>query len=95
MTPHSSTDLLKKIWILGGGKFGQLALDRIGHYLPWVEITLVDNRQEVEAVGGVTVVHGDGISWLVDHLRRGDAPDMVIPSLPVHMVAEWFKIEIP
>jgi hypothetical protein len=92
MTLHSSTDLLKKIWILGGGKFGQLALDRVGHHLPGVEITLVDNRQEVEAARGVTVVYGDGISWLVDHMRREDAPDMVIPSLPVHMVAEWLKL---
>ena len=52
MTPYSTTDLPKKIWILEGGKFGQLALGRIGSHLPGVEITLVDNRQEVEAAGG-------------------------------------------
>ncbi|MBW1636681.1 MAG: potassium transporter [Deltaproteobacteria bacterium] len=93
MTIHSSPDLLKKIWILGGGKFGQLALKRIRHHLPRVKITLVDSRPDIAVEEGVTVVHEDGISWLAENLQREGTADMVIPSLPVHMVAEWLKVK--
>ncbi|MBW2683750.1 MAG: potassium transporter [Deltaproteobacteria bacterium] len=93
MSEQSKSDKFKKIWILGAGKFGQLALERIIRHLPEVEITLVDNRVQETAAKGVTVVCKEGISWLADNMQREETADMIIPSLPVHMVAEWMKLK--
>ena len=93
MSEQSKSDELKKIWILGAGKFGQLALERIIHHLPQVEITLVDVRAQVTGAEGVAVVCEEGISWLAGNMQREETADMIIPSLPVHMVAEWLKLK--
>lgn len=93
MSEQSKPDKFKKIWILGAGKFGQLALERIIRHLPQVEITLVDVRAQVTGAGGATVVCEEGISWLADNMRREETVDMIVPSLPVHMVAEWLKLK--
>lgn len=93
MSEQSKSGKFKKIWILGAGKFGQLALERIIRYLPDVEITLVDNRVKLAAAAGATVVCEEGISWLADNMQREETVDMIIPSLPVHMVAEWLKLK--
>jgi len=92
MAKQSQANPLKKIWILGAGKFGQLALERISRHLPEVEITLVDNRVQVVAVERVSVVCEEGISWLAENMLREETADMIIPALPVHMVAEWLKL---
>ncbi len=93
MSTQSKSDKFKKIRILGAGKFGQLALGRIIRCLPDVEITLVDVRVQVTGAKGVTVVCEEGISWLADNMQREEIADMIIPSLPVHMVAEWLKLK--
>ncbi len=82
---------MKKIWVLGAGKFGRLALESILRHLPEVEITLIDSRATGVDVKGVTFFCEDGINWLVKNLEREGAPDMIIPAIPVHMVAEWMK----
>ncbi len=84
---------LKKIWILGGGKFGTLALERIMHHLPGVEITLIDNGEQEKSTNfrAVKVIHEDAIRWLVEHMHKDGDVDIIIPAIPVHVVAEWLK----
>ncbi len=87
----AETGLLKKIWILGGGKFGRRAFVQIRRYFPEAAVTVVDNSSEVEEFGNVAIVCEDGINWLVAHLRRDSEVDMIIPAIPVHVVGEWLK----
>lgn len=82
---------MKKIWILGGGKFGRLALESVRSNLPKVEITMIDSRQIETETMGVTHLCEDGIDWLVENLKRDGVVDMIIPAIPIHMVAEWLK----
>ncbi len=84
---------LRKIWILGAGKFGRLTLESIRHHLPEVEITLVDKRSMEIDIRGITFFCEDGVSWLAENMGEDNSPDMVIPAIPVHMVAEWLKIK--
>ncbi len=98
MIENSAGHKIEKIWILGGGKFGQIALEQlVGTVpcdLPGVEITLVDMcRDGLKKWGDqVTTVHGEGIEWLAANLKRETgAPDIVIPAIPVHVVFEWLK----
>lgn len=88
---EGTPDPLRKIWIIGAGKFGQLAVDCITRHLPEVEIILVDKKGKPAVARGVTFVCEDGISWLVANMGREETVDMIIPSIPVHMVAEWLQ----
>lgn len=91
MIKQSRSAPMRKIWILGAGKFGRLAMESIVRHIPEVEITLVDKRV-IEVDGkAVTSFCGDGVSWLAENMGRDDSPDMVIPAIPVHMLAEWLK----
>lgn len=83
---------MEKIWILGGGKFGHLAIKHTVRNLPRAEITVIDTSEELEKFSGVAIVRGDGISWLVQHLRRDSDVDLIIPAIPVHVVAQWLKL---
>ncbi|WP_457575492.1 potassium transporter [Desulfomarina sp.] len=82
---------MKKIWILGGGKFGSLALKQTARNFPQAEITVVDKNREPDNFPGAVVVREDGISWLVRHLNRGSDVDLIIPAVPVHVVARWLE----
>ena len=82
---------MKKIWILGAGKFGRIAYKRLIDHLPHSEITVVDKRREVHGLTGVTTVFDDGISWLAGNLKKEDMVDMIIPAIPVHVAVEWLK----
>lgn len=88
---QSGSASMRKIWILGAGKFGRLAVESIARHLPEAEIFLVDKRAIEVDIRRVTVFGEDGISWLAENMSRENAPDMVIPAIPVHMVAEWLK----
>jgi len=68
-----------------------LALDSILRHFPEIEIALVDHREIKVDVKRGTFFCEDGISWLVENMNRGDAADLIIPAIPVHMVAEWLK----
>ena len=37
----------------------------------------------------VDTEQADGVTFLAHHLRQQDAPDWIIPALPVHLAAEW------
>ncbi len=83
---------MKKIWILGGGRFGRLALKHTARHLPRAEITVIDKSEKLEKFPGVEAVRGDGVSWLVQHLSRDSDVDLIIPAIPVHVVAGWLKL---
>ena len=88
---------LRKIWILGAGKFGKIAFERTVRNVPDAEITVVDANTDKAVVIGTQVITvcEDGIDWLTANLKRGDAsPDIVIPAIPVHVAFEWIKRKV-
>ena len=85
----------KKIWIIGGGRFGRLALERLAQSCSGAEITLVDRAP----VKGLSCEHAetvcdDGVAWLGRMLHRRAAPDILVPALPVHLAAEWLRLRL-
>lgn len=81
----------KEIWILGAGRFGVLATERLKRRLPEARFLLVDHREEklaeVAEVHGIAVRKEDAIEFLS---RSELPPDLwIIPAVPVHVAYQW------
>ena len=83
---------MKKVWIIGAGRFGALALDRLSVITPGTRFSVVDpdgTRLARMAAPNRELISEDGIAFLAEHLCPESAPDWIIPALPVHLAAEW------
>jgi hypothetical protein len=83
-----------RIWILGAGRFGRIAVARISNRIQNAVITVVDDRPFSMDRDGITKICEDGIQWLNRSLFLDAAVDMIVPAIPVHVVAEWLKINL-
>jgi len=83
---------MKEIWIIGMGRFGRLAAGRLAKIHPRHHLVLVDpDRNHLRQGRGPrrTLEPMDGISFLDQRLTQENAPDWIIPTLPVHLAAQW------
>ena len=85
---------MKEIWIIGAGRFGRMAADRLTGKIRNLHLVLVDLAAEKlhEAEGpGRTLIKADGAAYLAEHLPKGEEqhPDWIVPAVPIHLAAEW------
>jgi hypothetical protein len=81
-----------RIWIIGAGTVGCLALERLGRRFGRDRCLVVDrNRKRLNslAAGGVAVYHGDGVAYLSAHLTSEAAVKWIVPAVPFHLAARW------
>ena len=81
----------KRVWILGGGKFGRHALDHFTQGTKNNFVVVVDNQEIGDLPDGVEHVCADGVEWLVEHLTPHADAAKILPVLPLHLAAEWVK----
>lgn len=82
---------LERFWIIGAGRFGQIAVERIRKKKADAAITVVDKKSTDLGHDKVIAIQQDGIQWLAAALRPEAAVDIVVPAIPVHVVYEWLK----
>ncbi len=81
--------------ILGAGKFGRLALQRLAQQDPAATFLVVDRDPEALAavlglrIPGVLGVQREAAAFLADYLREGFPWDWLIPMVPVHVAWAW------
>lgn len=81
----------RRIWILGAGKFGRIAAERLGRRRPDAQFLVIDGRKDrTERIAGelgLPVCTEDAISFL----EKNALPDDVwlIPAVPVHVAFLW------
>ena len=85
---------LTRFWIIGAGRFGQMAAERITRHICGATITVVDKQHFTMKGDGITLIRDDGIKWLRANLNRDAPVDMIVPAIPVHVTAEWLKLKI-
>ncbi len=85
---------MKKVWIIGAGRFGRLAADRITGNPHLVMVDL--DAKKLEAAKGPerTLVRSDGAVYLFAHLQpeSGSLPGWIVPAVPIHLAAEWLLL---
>jgi hypothetical protein len=82
------------LWILGGGRFGLLAARALRRQRPQDALVVVEIDPRIcRGLAGESfdVVAGDAVQYLVDHLEGPDAPDWLVPVVPVHLAYEWVR----
>ncbi|GBC61533.1 hypothetical protein DENIS_2495 [Desulfonema ishimotonii] len=88
---------MKTIWIIGTGRFGMLALERLSRQRPQTRFVLVDpEKKNFELMEGPNRVweRADGVSFLAEHMTGEAGPDWIIPALPIHLAAEWCLVRL-
>lgn len=83
--------VMKKVWVLGAGKFGRLAAKRL---INKFSITLVEADQAVLndiKIPGIDKVCADGVEFLSNCLTKSSDVAWIVPCLPVHMAWEWCR----
>ncbi|MBW1739522.1 MAG: potassium transporter [Deltaproteobacteria bacterium] len=84
-------------WIIGAGKFGTKAVERLHKKRPGASFTVVD--QDAEALKRLDhlpaeKVCKEGASYLEAHLDTQIEPDWIIPAVPVHLAFEWVRLKL-
>jgi hypothetical protein len=82
---------LGRFWIIGAGRFGRIAVERITRRFPQAAVTVVDRQARPFDSKGVDVIRDDGILWLDSVLDPGAPVDLIVPAIPQHVAAEWIK----
>lgn len=88
---------MEEIWIIGVGRFGQIAFHRLSegdrerHFV--LADPVADNLRRCKSALARLEI-SDGIEFLEKNLTRGRKPDWIIPALPVHLAAEWFLLHM-
>ncbi len=83
---------MKIVWIIGVGRFGLIAANRLSKQHSDWQFVLVDPVKQnlIKAKGpNIAIEQTDGIKFLNDCLKPGIKVSWIIPSLPVHMAWEW------
>ena len=80
--------------ILGAGKFGRLALNRLARQDDAASFVVVDRdpaalTMGVVGVPGWTRVASEAVAFLVQHLGDDSQWDWIIPMVPVHLAFHW------
>jgi len=78
--------------ILGYGRFGQLALNRLKQTFPSAHFTIVDRQSDRLAripMTSVRTLRMDGLVGLKSEFSDMGPDDWIIPAIPVHVAYEW------
>ncbi len=86
----------REIRILGAGRFGRLAAEKLRHKFPDAGISVTDrDGEKIERLRretGITGEVGDSIQSMVRRPPAGHA--WIIPTVPVHVAFEWVLQEL-
>ena len=85
---------MERIWIIGGGRFGLKAAQKLLQKKSGTDISVIE--QDANICNQVkkqpfTSVCMDGIIYLSENLKASDGPDWIVPAIPVHVAYEWIR----
>lgn len=85
---------MKRIWVVGGGFFGQRAVQTLARKWPNADIVLIDPDDRAGTICRqfpCRFICCDGVSFLLENLPGVEEPDWIVPAAPVHLAYEWIR----
>lgn len=82
----------QRVWVLGAGKFGCRAAEKLGQNDPSLTLRVIDddlNRLQQMAGYSVEKIAMDGIDLLSIIDQADYSSDWIIPAIPHHVAFEW------
>jgi len=77
--------------VLGGGQFGQRAVELLKKDAPSSNIVVIDRVPIRGLPAEIEIVCADGVEWLAEHFTPYAGVRKIIPALPLHVAADWVK----
>jgi hypothetical protein len=88
---------LKQVFVVGFGKFGKQAVERLSSRWGKFRLWIVDHSPEVlghkDSLPGIGVL-ADGPQFLTQYQDRIRDDDWIIPALPVHLAWKWLDLNL-
>jgi hypothetical protein len=87
---------ISQVIVLGAGRFGRIALERLHRRHPLAELHVIESSAErlarIPDVTRLITTWGDAVRYLCDH----DAPPdtWIVPAVPVHVAFEWLLVRL-
>lgn len=93
--PEAKKQAQRDILVIGGGRFGRLALERLpGRVATVVEPVPDEGLTALAAAQGVELVRSSGVDFLAPALAGVQPPSWVVPALPRHLLHDWLLREL-
>ena len=86
---------MESYWILGAGRFGSLAVERILKQKRGSRLLVVDrNALPLNNLGlkSAETTQRDGIEFLLEH--PGSGHEFIVPAIPVHVAFAWLSRQL-
>jgi len=84
-------------WIIGAGKFGAGAAEKLYRKRPEARFIVVDeNLEALKRLSHLPVekVCQEGASYLQARLDTDLSPEWIIPAVPIHLAFEWVRLKM-
>ncbi|MDD4073076.1 MAG: potassium transporter [Desulfobacterales bacterium] len=88
---------MKTVWIIGGGKFGLRAARVISRNNPGTDMVLIDKNPQLKRTCedmAIKFICSEAVSFLHENMEKSNAPEWIVPAIPVHVAFEWIKREL-
>lgn len=82
---------METVWIMGAGRFGRLAVNRLRGKFGMVIVDTDAARLCTMAGMNHILVKGEGVQYLADHLTPETEVSWIVPCLPLHLTWEWCR----
>lgn len=86
--------LLNSVWVIGGGKFGEMASEKLRIKNSKADITIIEkNPDKCRDLNkrSFNTICDDGVLFLAKQLTRSESPDWIVPAVPIHLAYLWVK----
>ena len=83
-----------RVMILGAGRFGRLAMERLQRRRPGAGITLVDRERPADLIldpAGGRFIAAEAVAYLSEMQDPAAGTDWIVPAVPVHVVGRWVR----
>lgn len=85
----------RNIILVGGGRFGRLALQRLGSRIGRIiELQPGGQLRKLAREAGAEIIPGQGVGALIRILGENGPPVWVIPAVPQHLLVDWLLITL-
>jgi hypothetical protein len=80
-------------WIIGAGRFGRRACERLRAKTPAAAIHVVDRRSVSGIPRGVDRTVAEGLRFLDTRIETRPAA-WIVPAVPIHLAYEWLAVRL-
>lgn len=87
----------QRIWIIGAGRVGRMAVERLGKCFLGNTFLVVDGDEaklQPYHKQGIDVCCEEGARFLSTHLSPTGMPEWVVPAVPIHLALEWARLKL-